>query len=84
MTNPFDNMDFKSLLEHVKKLSAAEKQELMQVLNQGQLPLVNEEQVAYVKTPATHTYFDAKWEESLSASEFKAAAIQHINTLPWK
>lgn len=44
MTNPFDNMDFKLLLEHVKNLSAAEKKELMQVLNQGQLPVVNEEQ----------------------------------------
>lgn len=84
MTNHFDNIDFNSLLEHVKNLSAAEKKELMQVLNQGQLPVVNEEQVAYVKTPATHTSFDAKWEESLSASEFKAAAIQHISTLPWK
>jgi len=84
MTNPFDNMDFKSLLEYVKNLSAAEKKELIQVLNQGQLPVVNEEQVAYVKTPVTHTSFDAKWEESLSASEFKVAAIQHINALPWK
>ncbi|SDG54185.1 hypothetical protein SAMN05421827_107237 [Pedobacter terrae] len=77
-------MDFKSLLEYVKNLSAAEKKELVQVLNEGQLPVVNEEQVAYVKTPSTHTSFDAKWEESLSASEFKAAAIQHINSLPWK
>ncbi|MBE5321749.1 hypothetical protein IM793_21490 [Pedobacter sp. MR2016-19] len=84
MTNPFDDMDFKSLLEHVKNLSAAEKKELVRVLNEGQLPVVNEEQVAYVKTPATHNSFDAKWEESLSASEFKAAAIQHINALPWK
>ena len=84
MTNPFDDMDFISLLEHVKNLSTAEKKELMQVLNQGQLPVVNEEQVSYVKTPAAHNSFDAKWEESLSASEFKAAAIQHINALPWK
>jgi hypothetical protein len=84
MTNSFNNMDFKSLLEHIKKLSAVEKNELMRVLNQSLLPVVNEEQATYVKTSAKHTSFDEKWEESLSASEFKAAAIQHINTLPWK
>lgn len=36
-------MNFESLLEHLKKLSAAEKKELMRVLNQSLLPLVNEE-----------------------------------------
>ncbi|WP_293743436.1 hypothetical protein [uncultured Pedobacter sp.] len=56
----------------------------MRVLNQSLLPLVNEEQVAYVKTSAKHISFDEKWEESLSASEFRAAAIQHTNSLPWK
>ncbi|MBO9675775.1 MAG: hypothetical protein J7577_20180 [Sphingobacteriaceae bacterium] len=84
MTNPFDNIDFKLLLEHIKKLSVAEKKELIQFLNQSQLPVVDEEQAAYVKTPAKHTSFDAEWEESLSVSEFKTAAIQHINNLPWK
>jgi len=83
MTNPFDNMDFKQLLEHVKNLSAAEKKELIRVLNQNQLPVVNEEEVAYVKTPSTDISFDEKWDESLSAVEFKAEAIKHINTLPW-
>ncbi|MFC1224030.1 hypothetical protein ACFE6N_09490 [Pedobacter sp. BG31] len=84
MTNPFDNMDFKSLLEHIKKLSAAEKKELIQVLSQDQLPVVNEEQIAYIKTSVKDTSFDEKWKESISSSEFKAAAIQHINALPWK
>ncbi|WP_175635861.1 hypothetical protein [Pedobacter ghigonis] len=77
-------MDFKLLLEHIKNLSAAEKKELIRVLNQSQLPIVNEEDVAYVKTPKKNTSFEEKWDESLSASEFKKAAIKHIDTLPWK
>lgn len=77
-------MDFKLLLEHVKNLSDAEKKELIRVLNQSQLPVVNEEDVAYVKSPKKNIAFDEKWDESLSASEFKTAAIKHINTLPWK
>ena len=84
MTNPFDNIDFKLLLEHVKNLSVAQKKELLQVLNQSELHLVNEEEVAYVKTPSTDISFDEQWDESLSVSEFKAEAIKHINSLPWK
>lgn len=84
MTNPFDNIDFKLLLEYVKNLSVAQKKELLQVLNQSELHLVNEEEVAYVKTPSTDISFDEQWDESLSVSEFKAEAIKHINSLPWK
>jgi len=46
--------------------------------------VVNEEQIAYVKTSVKDTSFDEKWKESISSSEFKAAAIRHINALPWK
>ncbi|KIA90323.1 hypothetical protein OC25_24695 [Pedobacter kyungheensis] len=84
MTNPFGNIDFKLLLEYVKNLSVAQKKELLQVLNQSELHLVNEEEVAYVKTPSTDISFDEQWDESLSVSEFKAEAIKHINSLPWK
>lgn len=84
MTNPLDNIDFKLLLEYVKNLSVAQKKELLQVLNQSELHWVNEEEVAYVKTPSTDISFDEQWDESLSVSEFKAEAIKHINSLPWK
>lgn len=83
MTNPFDNIDFKLLLEYVKNLSVAQKKELLRVLNRSELHLVNEEEVTYVKTPSTDISFDEQWDESLSVSEFKAEAVKHINALPW-
>ena len=84
MDNHFSNMDFLSLIEHVKQLSDVEKKELAMILNQGELLVANEPQLIYSKTPEINADFKKQWQESVSAEQFKDSVIQHINKLPWK
>ncbi|WP_316831999.1 hypothetical protein [Pedobacter aquatilis] len=84
MNKPASNIDFETLLSHIEKLSEAEKNKLLSILLENQLPLVNEQVPVYAKALEKPTEFDKKWENSLTAEQFKTAIFKHIDSLPWK
>ncbi|WP_421943080.1 hypothetical protein [Pedobacter sp.] len=84
MNNELFNEDFESLVASVKQLTDSEKNKLLNVLLESQLPVANEQAFVYSKVSKQNIDFENKWQESLSAEEFKSSIIQHIDSLPWK
>ena len=56
----------------------------MAILNEGRLPVVEDEHATYLKASTRNNDFEQKWNQSLTSEKFKEAVIQHIDSLPYR